>query len=67
MVQWLGLYAFTAEGLGSIPGWSDKPCGVASKQTNKQNKRTKNISLFNSHNNSISNIIIPILQMKKQT
>ena len=24
MVQWLGSYAFTAEGMGSIPGWGTK-------------------------------------------
>ena len=24
MVQWLGLHAFTAKGLGSIPGWGTK-------------------------------------------
>ena len=24
MVQWLGLYSFTAEGVGSIPGWGTK-------------------------------------------
>ena len=31
-VQWLGLWAFTAEGSGSIPGWRTKipkPCGIA--------------------------------------
>ena len=34
MVQWLGLCASTARGLGSIPGWerrSHKPCDVAKK------------------------------------
>ena len=32
VVQWLGLLAFTAEGLGSIPGWRTKiPRGAAKK------------------------------------
>ena len=38
MVQWLGLYAFTAKGLGSIPGWGTKIpqavwCGQKKKKT----------------------------------
>ena len=40
LVQWLGLRALTAEGLGSIPGQgtkSHKPCAQP-KQTNKQTK-----------------------------
>ena len=40
-VQWLGLCAFTAESLGSIPGWGTKIARVAQrgqKQTNKTKK-----------------------------
>ena len=39
VVQWLGLYASTAEGMGSIPGWGTKIPHAAGpkgkKQTNK--------------------------------
>ena len=36
-VQWLGLHAFTAEGLGSVPGQGTKiPCGVIKKLKKKK-------------------------------
>ena len=39
MVQWLGLHTFTAEGVGSVPGWGPKiPQAVQDGQNNKQNK-----------------------------
>ena len=39
VIQWLGLRAFTAEGVGSTPGWelsSCKPRSMAPQNTNKQ-------------------------------
>ena len=34
VVQWLGLHTFTAEGMGSIPGWRTKiPHGHAAWPT----------------------------------
>ena len=42
LVHWLGLYALTAEGPGSIPGWGTKtPQGVQLGQN-----RTKQYSIF---------------------
>ena len=39
MVQWLGLSALTAEGLGSIPGWGTKmPQAVQPKKKKERNK-----------------------------
>ena len=39
-VQWLGLYAFTAEGPGSIPGWGTKiPQATRPKKRTKKKKR----------------------------
>ena len=46
-VQWLRLWASTAGGVGSIPGWGTKipraECGVAKKKQNKTkpNKKPK--------------------------
>ena len=37
-VQWLGLCAFTAEGLGSIPGWETKFL-QATRHSQKKKKR----------------------------
>jgi len=39
-VQWLGLCAFTAEGLGSIPGWGSEIPQAArhGKKTSKENR-----------------------------
>ena len=40
MVQWLGLDAFTAVGLGSIPGWGTKILQAKWRgQNNKNNKK----------------------------
>ena len=43
MVQWLGLCALTAVGLGSIPGWGTKTPQAMWPKTHKQNqnKQTK--------------------------
>ena len=43
MVQWLGLHAFTAKGLGSIPGWGTKApqavqCGKKKKKKNRRKR-----------------------------
>lgn len=36
VVQWLGLYTSTAEGVGSIPGWGTKiPCAVGGQKKRK--------------------------------
>ena len=45
MVQWLGLCAFTAEGLGSVPGWGTKIpqvvwCGQKKKKKRLKKKRS---------------------------
>ena len=50
VVQWLGLHAFTAEGMGSILGWgtnlrSCKPCGMSKKKNQYQNKTSEGLSL----------------------
>ena len=37
VAQWLGLWAFTAEGLGSIPGWGIKILQVT--QCNQKKER----------------------------
>ena len=42
MVQWLGLHAFTAEGVGSIPVWGTKDptsWGGAAKKKKKKSHR----------------------------
>ena len=39
VVQWLGLHAFTAEGLGSIPGQRTKIPQAASRGQKKQDTR----------------------------
>ena len=44
--QWLGLWAFTAKGLGSVPGWGTKipqatKCGKKKKNTQKNTKNPK--------------------------
>ena len=39
VVQWLGLHAFTAKGLGSVPGWGTKapqPCSVGEKKKEEE-------------------------------
>ena len=49
MVQWLGLHAFRAEGLGSVPGWGAKISQAVwcspNKQTEKNRQSTK-VSYF---------------------
>ena len=42
MVQWLGLYAFTAKGLGSIPGWGTKIQQAVWCGQKKKKKKTLN-------------------------
>ena len=42
VVQWLGLYTSTAEGVGSIPGWGTKiPRAVGSQKKKKKKERKK--------------------------
>ena len=41
VVQWLGLGAFTAEGLGSTPGW-----GTKIPQAARCNEKNKNKKIF---------------------
>ena len=42
LVQWLGLHASTAGGMGSIPGWGTKvPCAVWHGQKIFKNKKIK--------------------------
>ena len=46
VVQWLGLCAFIAEGLGSIPGWGTKiPQAV---QCGKKKEKNKDLPLTSS-------------------
>jgi len=43
MVQWLGLDAFTAVGLGLIPGWGTKiPKAKGRGQNNNKNNKKEN-------------------------
>ena len=44
MVQWLGLHAFTAEGVGSIPVWGTKdPTSWGGAAKEKKKKVTGNV------------------------
>ena len=46
-VQWLGLHAFIAKGLGSIPGWGTRiPQAVSYDQKKKINKYNKTLILI---------------------
>ena len=43
VVQWLGLYTFTTEGMGLIPGWGTKiPRAVVRPKKKKKEKKKKN-------------------------
>ena len=51
MVQWLGHYASTAEGTGSLPGWGTKilhatQCGGKKKKKLVKNKTTQPLILI---------------------
>ena len=46
VVQWLGLHAFTAEDLGSIPGWGTKIPQAVQNGQKKKNKQAMIIVLY---------------------
>ena len=52
-VQWLGLCALTAEGLGSIPGWGTKIPHAAQRDQKKRRKKKKTMLFKLLHNRPI--------------
>ena len=49
-VQWLGLGTFTAEGLGSFPGWGtkilSKLCSTVKKKKKKNTQKNRKYAVF---------------------
>ena len=45
MIQWLRFHAFTAEGLGSIPGWGTKILQAARGAAKKEDTESIEVDL----------------------
>ena len=65
-VQWLGLGAFTAVGLGSIPGWGTKILQLRPMWHSRKKKKRERENHFAVHQKLIQHCKSTILQLKKK-
>ena len=58
MVQWLGLFTYTAKGAGLIPGWGNKILQTAGRGQKLKKKKVKRNEMLDRFNLEIAILIL---------
>ena len=67
VVQWLGLCTFTAEGVGSVPGWGTKIPQAVRRGQKEKKKKFRLMFVDGSKQSGVKMRLLSVLQLKSET